>query len=51
MFRGLGRPEVHGSNVVQVRSGRLLVDGAGVKPRVSQGYENIRKEKETLVNF
>lgn len=49
--RGLGRPEVHSSHVVQVRSGRLLVDGAGVKPRISQGYRTTTTEEEAAVNF
>lgn len=35
VFRGLGRPEVHSRNVVQVRSNWLLIDGTGVKPRIS----------------
>lgn len=35
VFRELGRPEVHGGDVVQVRSDWLLVNGAGIKPRIS----------------
>lgn len=35
VFRRLGRPQVHSSNAIQVCSDWLLVDGAGVKPRIS----------------
>lgn len=39
VFRGLGRPEVYSSDVVQVCSDRLLVDGTRVQPRTSHSYD------------
>lgn len=39
VFGGLGRPEVHSSDVVQICSDWLLVDGTGVQPRVSYSYK------------
>lgn len=35
VFRDLGCPEVHSGDVVQVCSNWLLVNGAGIKPRIS----------------
>lgn len=43
VFRSLGRPEVHSSDVIQVRSDWLLVDGTGVKPGISWSYREEKK--------
>jgi hypothetical protein len=50
MFRGLGCPEVHSSDVVQICSNWLLVDGAGIKPRIFYSYKKFIRERN-LVSF